>query len=423
MTTRLENLPNELLLQTMGYLSVPEIFTSFLDLNLRVQNLIIPSLHRIDLTHVSLSEFRLFCRYVFHRFGHRVIALKLSNDYHLRQTDLFLKYCPSFAQYLCSLEKLTLVKCSDVLQNGFLRNALSIGTLRQLELIDVNDRKGCLHAILSGLYQPHQLQKLAIVRRNATDMSDSYSDYSYTIIPQRYTSLQYLNIDVQVLSDVLRLLNLLPSLRYFKVNVAAIPSLYGEGVEYEFPQVNDKDFQVVQPPPPLAYFYLGISFISFNQLQLLVTQFRHSLNHLSITVDTCPNGQKIPDLMNGNLWEAFFTHILTNVIHFDLLLKSPFLGFFPSEQCVSTFCTPFWSNRKWFIDLTEQSSVLQLNTRQFISRHDQNELIPMQYLQTLRSNQIDLDQVCISLSIDPNILFSFLASHRLSRTINHPQSK
>lgn len=198
MMTRLENLPNELLLQTMGYLSIPEIFTSFLDLNLRMQNLIIPFLRRIDLTHVSLSEFRLFCHYVFHRFGHHVIALKLCNDYHLHQTDLFLNYCPSFAQYLCSLEKLTLVKCSDVLQNGFLRNALSIRTLNQLELIDVTDRKGCLHTILSGLYQPHQLQKLAIIRRNATDISDSYSDYSYTLIPQKYISLQYLNIDVQV---------------------------------------------------------------------------------------------------------------------------------------------------------------------------------------------------------------------------------
>lgn len=399
MMTRLENLPNELLLQMMDYLSIPKIFTSFLDLNQRLQYLILPFLHRIDLTDVSLAEFRLFSHYVFRRFGHRVISFKLSNDYHLRQTDLFVNDCPNFARYLCSLEKLTLVKCSNVLQNGFLRNALAIRTLRQLELIDVTDRKGCLHAILSDLYRPHQLEKLTIIRRTTTDINDSYSDYSYTIIPQRYNSLKYLDVDVQVLSDVLRLCNLLPSLRYFKVNVAAIPSWYGEGVDYGFPQVNDKDFQLAEPSPFLAYFHLGISFISFNQLQLLISQFRHSLTHLSITVDTCPNGHKIPDLMNGNLWEEFFTQILTNVIDFDLLLKSPLLSSFPFEQCLRTFCTPFWFNRKWFIDLTEQGSIVQLNTRQFISRHDQTELQPIQYIETLRSNQITLDQVCISFAI------------------------
>ena len=197
MATRLEMLPSELLIQTMDYLSPPEIFTSFLDLNLRFQQLILPRIDQVDLTHASLTEFRLFCHQLFPRFAHRIQALKLSDDYGFVQTDRFMTFCPDFTLYLSSLQRLTLVKCTNIFQSHFLRNVLSIETLRHLELIDVLDRTECLNAILSNLSPTHQLEKLVLIHRDTTNMTDSYFNYSHTF-SQRHTALQYLNVDVQV---------------------------------------------------------------------------------------------------------------------------------------------------------------------------------------------------------------------------------
>ena len=154
--------------------------------------------------------------------------------------------------------------------------------------------------------------------------------------------------------------------------------------------------QVLQltQPPPLIYFHLGIFTIHLDLFQLLVSQFRQTLTHLSFTVDFCETRWDMFDWLNGTLWETLFTHTLTKITQFHLLIRTPL----PSncEQYLETFRTSFWLNKKWFVDFSKQGKISQLNTRRFTHRRGQNQLDAWEYLQTLRSNEVTLEQVRFS---------------------------
>ncbi|CAF1073588.1 unnamed protein product [Adineta steineri] len=271
--TRLEALPDEILLLICEYLSSTEILFSFVGLNSRLSKTISGFCRHVVLAQIPFKRFNYICKTILPQIGTQISSLVVSNDWKGVLSKIFLNY---FGEKMSSifpcLKQLILPTYLIDSLASFLDCLQNLPLLFEIKIMSVYEMG------TSSTSQQALLEKLFTANNNRLT-SILFDDDSLSFSYKNNTDVNYLHIEnlvieLDCLSDLHRLLTDLPQLKSIDV------AINGEDLEI------DEDIKYI-PIVTLKYFRLR-SFIQSWKLADLVTIFRRipNIEELIIQINT-----------------------------------------------------------------------------------------------------------------------------------------
>ncbi|UJR12530.1 hypothetical protein I4U23_016705 [Adineta vaga] len=332
---KLDNLPNEILIECFDYLNVFEIFHAFDQLNIRFNQLIRSIPLHVDCRPVGKILCDEFCQKVIldREIQCQIISLKLSNEDDHEQIDIFLSYF-STEQFI-KLQTLTLYNCHcDKTLQKIIENLSLNFNFRYLYLMD-----NCF-----TIFNPLTLNYLSKLKLESLSLSTWMFIQPLSI---QMMTLKSLKLDYCDSDDLCQLFPYTPLLKY--LNIQNLGSFVTE--EYQHNGVYC-----------LEELKLNIDSTAFDDLEIILKQTPY-LKKLQICSDKC-----MDQFIEADRWK--------NLIKHSLCYLDVFQFYFTAEQVTFVVPTHFTLNcgREYSLPLTHthphphpQFIVLAMNDRRLLT--------------------------------------------------------
>ncbi|CAF4074346.1 unnamed protein product, partial [Adineta steineri] len=332
--TCLENLSNELLYEIFEYLDAYDIYESFSNLNIRLQNLITSSslLLRIKLDSESLLEDR--CQHVIIPNSHRILSL------HFRGhpcgellIDTFFNHCIIDS----SFHRLESILFNDIKTEKLLTTLFYLNALPRLFslTICINDDDS---PDLGNIYQLIFSLPTLKYNRLLTRADDLQITIPHVINP-KFSTIEYLAVHYSCT------LNQLNSLLYYTPQLRRLSCCPVTESDENFK--NDLSISL----PHLKFICFEEVSASFDEFEVFIKKISSQLQILKIY--TLQN----KTYLDGSRWEQLikeympqlkkFYFSFTQDIDDDRMINSKY----STDGFINRFSSPFWSERKWFREI------------------------------------------------------------------------
>ncbi|CAF0819311.1 unnamed protein product [Didymodactylos carnosus] len=323
--SKLESLPNEILLETLQLENSHNLILTWYNLNTRLNSLI-EQLHSIDLSSISYAYFLSYCSLLINR-QHQVSSLKLSNVDSSEQISLFLSKFP--LQNFHHLRSLSLIEVKQVEINEVILNLPSLNHLLYL-LIDCHTTY--YEEVLLNDITSTSLRSLTLKSTNAIH-------YNWSNVGRLCPNLESLNVNFFIYVDQLvQLLSSVPnSLK--KLSIA----LRGDNNYSNIKPFNDLSLLNINTKIENLYISLGPD-VSFSDFKLLIKQFKH-LKKLSTEMSLPWNIRNTESSLNGYEWVQIISEHLPNLHTFSLRVETYKEHW--NDQVSHSFNTDFWVKHRW----------------------------------------------------------------------------
>ncbi|CAF0766106.1 unnamed protein product [Adineta steineri] len=334
--TCLENLSNEVVYEIFEYLDGCDIYKSFSNLNIRLQNLIISSslLLRIELDPLSKHLLEHHCQHVIIPNSHRILSLHLA-DYWKDQLliDAFFNHCIIDS----SFQRLESIMLKGIKTEKLLTTLFYLKFLPRLFSLTMYIKDYYYHD--PGNIYP-LIFSLPTLKYNRLSRSTHTREITIPhVINKKFSTIQYLIIDhTCTLNQLNSILHYTPQLRHLYCN-----PVIDSNEEFK----NDLAMKL----PHLKSLYIEQFYESFDEFEMFIKEISSPLQILNITVfwgkaylDSNGWERLIKEYMPG--LEKFYFHF-NHMIHDDFTKDLIDL----SNGFINQFNSPFWVERKWFREI------------------------------------------------------------------------
>ncbi|CAF4015144.1 unnamed protein product, partial [Adineta steineri] len=330
--TYFENLSNELLYEIFEYLDACDIYESFSNLNIRLQNLIIsPSiLLRIQLTSKSTSLVEYRCQHVIIPNSHRIRFLRF-HDESLINTF--------FNHYIIdsSFHRLESIRLHDIKAEKLLTILIYLKSLPRLFSLNITIMDKSSYD-LGNIYS--LIFSLSSLKRNELGtFGNKLPRIISHLTNSKFSMIEYMVIhNFFTLNQLNSLLHYTPQLRH----------LFCHGVIE-----SDKKFKKNLSMKLLHLKYIGFEevYVSFDEFEVFIKEISSQLQILKIY--TLQNRT----YLDGNRWEQLINEYMPQLKKFYFrftqnIKKDTQTNLIDStDGFINRFSSPFWSERKWFREL------------------------------------------------------------------------
>ncbi|CAF5059232.1 unnamed protein product, partial [Rotaria sp. Silwood1] len=342
--SKLEDLPDELLLIICHYLNIIEILNSFSCLNNRLSKTINEFTIKIDLNIIPLKLINRFLNEILPNISMNIRSLIFNDNF---------EYFPIKFEMFNNLESIHFL---NLFSENFLLNIKEI----KIDLVPVNIQIDLLKRFFSS-NQYTKLKNLELI---------SFHGFTFSNI-ELNNSIQIENLTITLKNnvDLFELLYLLSS---------SIEQLYIH-ILYNGPFKSIKSYSLPLKLLKLRYFHLKTTFedsIKFKQIEKLIIDSFYLIEYLSI--ETLTRDQ---DYIDGYQWENLLKKLIylknfSFSIRYRFKIDENYHQEISENYLLNSFSTDFWLiQRKWFIQFYSTYSIINENySNNFIKRKNYEKL-------------------------------------------------
>ncbi|UJR14503.1 hypothetical protein I4U23_001499 [Adineta vaga] len=306
-------LPTEIFFEIFDYLTVYDIFYAWINLNLRINDIVRLYPIKLDFQRISRSKFDFICQFI---QPTQVISLCLSEEMMPNQVELFRKMFPNFSQQFLSLKQIQYINTSTILSHlPICLSSLSIKTY-----LKTSNTNQLINQILH-----QQAQYLTYLQVDGS--------YVFRSLHTSFPSLTHLIIDYCTITEYHQIIDLLQSsLIYLKL--------------YLVKDDNEKILNFQSITKSLRYLSLSFSEEILMSFDLLI----QSIDQLSKLIHLTLQATGTFDLMDGTLWELYLNRRKLEKFHFKFLLANSLTCEQDKHSLLETFRSNFWLEEKhWYV--------------------------------------------------------------------------
>ncbi|CAF1156051.1 unnamed protein product [Adineta steineri] len=330
--TCLENLSNELLYEILEYIDAYDIYKSFSNLNIRLQNLIISSslLLRIKLNLKSKSLLEYRCEHVIIPNSHRILSLHLIDELLIRN---FFYHCIIDSSFQ-RLESIMLIgiEAEKLRTTLFYLNTLS--RLFSLTIFIKDDDYYDLGDIYPLIFSLPTLK----YNQLSTSIDEVQINFIH-VINKKFSTIERLVINyICSLNQLNSLVHYTPQLRHLYCRRV---------VELDGKFTNDLSMKL----PHLKSIYFEEFFSSFDEFEVFIKEICSQLQIFKIGILWNKT------YLDGNRWEELVKEYMPQLKEFYLHFtqdidddrKTNLID--STDGFINRFNSPFWFERKWFREI------------------------------------------------------------------------
>ena len=365
---QLLHFPDELLCQIFDYLGAFDAIYSLVNLNSRLNRLLLPFKQQMDFTHLSHEHF-MTCIHELLPVASRdepLYAVKLGNRKTPGQIELFnaLVNDTRYRGYFTRVEQVTIesprLEEFIIFVEAFLLTLPSLKTLC-IQVDDLRDEQfqKWTQVIVNFILSMSKLEKLSIAIPTGLVLARLSSS-------TRLDRLVDVTLNVTLITDLLILIRSIPNVERLAIRIgwwASADRTLGKMFDEMPPNRNDATPYL----PALKRFRLTIESIltfHFEHFDALLRRIMNSKTTLSFSftlTNSLHHNNELSQLMNGHQWENLLS-VYSSLTRFNLFMhiRSP-LGADDEQFTITSFQTDYFLARHWrfsYFKYATQNSII-----------------------------------------------------------------
>ncbi|UJR09385.1 hypothetical protein I4U23_013628 [Adineta vaga] len=331
--SKLEHLPDELLLEILAYCNAEDLFISLLNLNMRFNNLVYTQRLSVDLTDV-LRKYDLdqYYKSILYQARHQICSLRLSDRFgrmtkYLTNDNQISIDFETRKYILCQVKQLTLnnAKLTDI--NQILSCLTNIEQLRIEYIQDKQCTPRHSNEMLQSIFKKTSLKRLVLNISELIELENNRTGIS--------RSLTHVTLNDCLMKDIPSLLRCIPNIEKLSIMCVNPSNRYSDDYEQFDFSIYD---ELADHVPRLTQMVLQLIGIAFDETECFLKQLPQLLK-LRVR---CFTGE---DYSNGMNWERVITNYVPKLQELSIFIEETYISIYnlvDLNQITQSFNSLFW---------------------------------------------------------------------------------